>query len=120
MIQLNELRINNYYRYPNTKPFRLTQEDLQSHRFWEDIDIIEPIYLTSGVLQKCGFEWNEELLAYEKQRFFPLIKKPRINGSRYNLTLGTENYIIAKLWYLHELQNIFWDTGRKELEINGL
>lgn len=114
MIQPNELRIGNYYKwYADGKDYYFKVDS----KFLNDEDVInnsEPIPLTEEILLKCGFVFKPEgEEVYEqiwKLNNFEIWQHSEgfchdfLNGGDVN--------------YLHKLQNLIFELTNQELEIN--
>lgn len=110
MIEENELRVNNYYRYPNSNPFKLEISDL-SGKLIEDLDIIEPIKITNEILVLFGFE-NKSGGEYVKDRFTYRNRFSDLIVRGYEFDY---NGIICYPLYVHHLQNIYFALTGEEL-----
>lgn len=111
MINLSEIRIGNYYKYPNSKPFIVELKDMGESSFlFEDDDIIESIPLREEILLACGFEKrNNDFHNFNR---YNLIKN---NTEKcFDVFIGGE--FIAKVYFLHHLQNFNFIITGEEIE----
>lgn len=72
---------------------------------------IDPIPLTTEILEKNGFEMREGTVVYAKNR---LALKPLDEGKGYQVALGSLRLFYIKVRivkYVHELQHILWVLG---------
>ncbi len=74
------------------------------------IDFISPILLNENLILNSGFEKGEDYTLLQYQ-----LKK---NYDEYEFTILGSNIILAKIKYLHQLQNIFFSLTGSELVIN--
>ena len=114
-MEIQDLRIGNYYLDSNKTPFILTKKGLISILKKEIVlNVIFPIPLTPEWLIKIGFESNNQipefLEIYRNTPYFFQIFK-----------FDTNTWIVSgcnyKLEYLHQLQNLFFALKQKELSI---
>lgn len=99
------------------------QKNIVVPAFSQFIEFIDPIPLTEDILLKCGFEkkeiWNGEvgeiaLTYYDykgKIQISSLLRPVTIEYDRFYMYYG--KYIS----YLHELQNLFYDLTKTELNV---
>jgi len=85
-----------------------------------NIGNLEPIPLTEEWLLKFGWLWNEETKSYEKypngDARMHLAKRP-VNGSYTMFNYVLKAQIAERIWYVHQLQNLFFALTGEELEI---
>lgn len=120
MIKANELRIGNLIKYgvhtaPVLSIFNGTSGNVKSDNPYvclpfpgeiRNLYEIEPIPLSSEILEKCGLINNE---------VFPAIEYFSIkDGSLY----FERNYTAVNIEYLHQLQNLYFALTGEELVIN--
>jgi hypothetical protein len=121
MIKSNELRIGNYIDYERTTHVvtRLL-EHYVSHDWHKSIgedaydtsyDSINPIPLTSEILEKCGFKLRDGYL-----KNYPLYSITSQNGKEQIQITGYMS--LPQIKYLHQLQNLYFALTGKELIIN--
>lgn len=126
-----EIRIGNWVRHyaewsnrqPNNGPFE--EFDFQ----WEDCDWywtgescmevekIKPIPITTEWLEKFGWVWNEECKSYEK---YPdgdarMHLSLKMGGSYTMFNYVLKAVIAERIYYVHQLQNLYWCLCGKEL-----
>lgn len=120
MIQTKELMIGNWVSYKEN-PIEVGGITENSICFFENnIGVrkgvllkpneIEPIPITEELLQKCGFEHNEDCIWVNEHmvfHFFP--------GDMYLFLLCQR---LENIEFIHELQNAYYFLTRKHLEIN--
>jgi len=126
MVDVTELRIGIYLRYPNSKPFKVSESDFLNKNFWEDInDNIEPIPLTEKWLIDFGFyeEASKDRLSIEawspghpSQRFNIDYKEGKILLiSRYQE--DNDFLQMRNIKFIHQLQNLYFALTGKELKL---
>lgn len=82
---------------------------------------IEGIPLTEEILIKSGWVWNEECKSYEKfpngdTRMHLQFRDVSNSYTMFNYILKA--IITERLFYVHQLQNIYYDLKGEELTIN--
>ena len=126
MINLTELRLGNYFLF-DSKPFRVKGVDYNHVLYLEfggssirkplKKDQIDPVPLTDKILEQADFNWNESIRhwvkTYGRNGVCFIKKDPHYPGS-YSYQLGDGYYKV--LYYLHELQNLFFSITNIELE----
>jgi hypothetical protein len=120
MIKLNELRIGIFILHWDKIKKIQTYSELHWAATQWDTPEINPIPLTSELLDKCGFEWS----IYHQERSkndFAYVLTQFEDGYRFKI-FRTDNYIGCKINYLHQLQDKFYQLSepQTELEIKGL
>lgn len=128
MIQANELRIGNWVnvqphnkyaqiieiksgRLDNRDFVRISSPNLDT-QFTVEISQINPIPLTEEILLKAGFEKDIESLFYRNSF---IIAKTKTRWAFYHNGLtGGE---LARIDYIHELQNLIFALTGKEIKI---
>lgn len=84
---------------------------------------IEPIPLTEEWLLKFGWIWNEECNSYEK---YPNgdarmnMAYRELNGSYTMFNYVIKATICERIWYVHQLQNLYFALTGEELTIKEL
>jgi outer membrane protein assembly factor BamD (BamD/ComL family) len=105
MIKANELRIGNWYdhngRYEQVTPNTIL-EVWESERTW-----VKPIPLTTEILEKCGFEQQNGVMAWEKE---DVVIAFSTLGNFFRLYPRTN-----RIKYLHQLQNLYFALTGEEL-----
>ena len=132
----NELRIGNYL----IDPREFSDEVMQLFKMREDgifkvllndiphAEEFKGIGLTPEVLRKCGFKFDENkgYSACDERRYdvysfndFDIAYIPQIN--KYALWFEIEdsfyNFYCTRIKFVHELQNLYFELKREELEI---
>lgn len=118
-MKVEELRIGNYLLNFLREPFKANIETL---RLFVDgspeFRYPEPILLTDDILLNCGIKGTHTKVLHG---IFKIA--PKHDGG-YNIHIGTEFHTITvneckikPIFYLHELQNLYYSLSGKELEI---
>ena len=122
MVQANELRLGNWVHLIDddiNDPIKITLPYLEICN--QTPEKFNPIPLTPELLEKCGFEKNEELrysnVAYFKKKDFTITQVRDSWEVSYGL-FGSMALICKSHLSLHRLQNIFFALLNKELEVN--
>lgn len=122
MIKANELRVGNWiihhWSYDDIGPNpHDSYEKVPSHAspLSYEKEYYKPIPLTSELLIQCQFEilyWNPRLEYFyvNKQSYYPFF----VYETRDSLIYYNEN---LRIEYLHQLQNLFFELTREELNI---
>lgn len=116
MIKANELRIGNWVMYDN----RLFQIESISNPFpclntdefgigVVDWNNIQPIPLTPEILENFGFE------NWDKKKYSNDVLCLTVNGDGY-LYLANQRHV--NIFYLHQLQNLYFALTGEELTYN--
>ena len=124
-MKATELRIGNHV-YNNYEKF-ITIRGLISNECFSDIsgysyEEIEPIPLTEEWLLKFGWIWNNECNSYEK---YPNgdarmnLSYRSINNSYTMFNYVLKAIIAERIWYVHQLQNLYFALTSQELTINN-
>ena len=116
MIQLNEVRIGNWFIGYDSKPFKWDLIHFESlSKGVCDIDelIKSTLELTPKVLEKCGLEFNG---TYWDDDNIKIATFPTTNET-HKLFI-THNSKACYIETLHQLQNIYYDLFQEELKIN--
>lgn len=107
MIQANELRIGNWLLFTDfpvyNNPVQVRQGELKQE--WLDW-FAKPIPLTPEILEKCGFE------NWDKNKYSNDILCLTINGEGF-LYLANQRHV--NIFYLHQLQNLYFALTGEEL-----
>lgn len=79
----------------------------------------EPVTLTPEILEKCGWVFNDRNNLFEKHGDARMDLQYRsVNGS-FNMLNSIINALIAKrIFFLHQLQNIYFTLTWEELTVN--
>jgi len=120
MIQVNELRYWNLVYYKVQWNHRIIAPIYHIHSEM-DMTHFEPIPLTPEILDSAGWVWNEECKSYEKYPNGDVrmnLQFRESNGSYTMFNYVLKAMIFDKIYYLHQLQNLYWCLTGKELEIN--
>lgn len=112
-----ELRIGNYYQENGTY-YKVAPDDItnlircEASKTKSDM---QPIPLTEEILMKNGFIKNKYKETYDS---YSLNGYRIINDkNEYEFLIYGSSVIIAKLYSLHQLQNLYFDLTQKELEV---
>lgn len=121
MVKANEVRVNNWFLSDNNERFQVGREILLSEKFWSDLNEnkIQPISLTTELLECCGFEEQQDETIYSKEfndLFRPLELMFLGDGQGAGITYKWEE-VGRSFRYLHQLQNVFHALTQIELEI---
>jgi len=114
-MNINELRINNYYKINKSvsideNVFKLDLIDIRANK--NICDLIDPIPLTEEWLLKFGFKQNSFSLNFENDTRISIHKK-------YNCFIAQiDNTVIKEIKYVHEWQNLYFDFTNEELTLN--
>ena len=113
MIDVRELRIGNYLfmrenivaigGIPNRMCLLIPGQE-----YAVDLEQFEPITLTEELLLKCGFEKHTWGIVTYYSPLFELDADFHLKGVDYNIQVKS----------LHQLQNLYFDLGGQELEVN--
>lgn len=127
MVDVNELRIGNWFIGYDNKPF---QWELEHFKMLSTVDVDEiiksPIPLTEDILLKCGFEkksmydvekyrievWFLEDIGYLSPNFEYCINASNDHSEYDNITA-----LSTPMNSLHQLQNLYFSLTGKELEV---
>ena len=140
-MKANELRIGNYVAaegYINCPNFRVDEIRLTDRGYVlrcypsgdmqiyldAPLDMVEPIRLTPGILEACGFErdgkgeWRYRAINYTNIYYFA----PSLYtvGKEWGVSVNAEGYNLCPAiicLYLHNLQNKFYAITGKELDV---
>jgi hypothetical protein len=127
MINANELRRGNYVYSTTHKVFtKVIRIDIDS-----EFQNIEPIPLTEEILLKCGFEkinvfdcrvfdWVKDkiILTGLDEYEYQTLNEPYSLAFNFGDISKKEEHGQIEIKYLHELQNLYFDLTKTELEIN--
>lgn len=140
-MKANELRIGNYvavkgvFNCPNFRidEIRLTDRgyvlrcypsgDMQIY-LDAPLDMVEPIRLTPGILEACGFErdgkgeWRYRAINYTN--IYYLAPSLYTAGAEWGVSVNVKECILRPAiicLYLHNLQNKFYAITGKELDV---
>lgn len=125
-LRANELRINSYYQWKNDgEVFML---DLKRMSIICDFEQGDPepcsnitgIPLSESWLERMGWVWNEACKSYEKypngDARMNLQERP-LNGSYTMFNYVLKAMIAERIYYVHQLQNLYFALTGQELEI---
>lgn len=119
-MEAKELRVGNfvYHKY-NNEFYQITSATISALERGEDYP--EPIPLTEEWLKRFGWVWNEECKSFEKQPNGDArmnLEYRKINGSYTMFNYVLKALIAKRIWYVHQLQNLYFALTGKELTIN--
>ena len=127
MIQPNELRIKNIVKNP--RYFKewgqhlyqtvecICGKDISTNKDDWDADYLEPVELTPDILEAIGWYWNNEADCYEHSDVRMSMNHNSISGwTMFNYVLKAK--ITNKIFYLHQLQNLYFALTGEELQID--
>lgn len=121
----NELRIGSWVKYSNDniwldsvkgEPYQIRVEDFS---FMDNINkYYSPIPLTEKILLDCDMNLVKTglIIGYESQIGFLRPYQDGCYGLYRNLDRNDERHLM-KIEYVHELQNIFYDFTKTELDV---
>lgn len=108
MIQANELRIGNWVYS------LILEENAQITSINSSIkDLLNPIELTEEILLKCGFKHKGGGFYIHCKSLIELC-----NVSDKFFVVGFKDVSLGNIYYLHQLQNLYFALTGQELEIN--
>lgn len=126
-LQATDLRIKNLVEY-NGRIFEIDTiakefPTLNTQEFGigvVDWNNIKPIPLTEDWLLKFGWVWNEECKSYEKHPNGDIRMNLQYRDLSNSYTMF--NYVLKaliaeRIFYVHQLQNLYFALTNKELEI---
>jgi len=130
MINANELRIGNLVKLENYFKiigimFRYGNDNYDIHVLRENSILIykvleselEPIPLTTEILEKCGFDWSIYHQAFHKLNLeFDLNESYPLGFSL--CTFRNKLLVAPNIYFLHQLQNLYFALTGEELQIN--
>jgi hypothetical protein len=130
-MKITELRIGNWVEQTEHKesgmPFKKHIQFSESnwYRMGDCVEYeedFEPITLTEEWLVKFGWVWNKETNSYEKypngDARMHLEYRP-LNGSYKMFNYVLKALICERIWYVHQLQNLFFALAGEELLITN-
>lgn len=132
MININQLRFGNYVMYEQaTHVVMGISESLIETRRGDCDDYahfpseLDPIPLTEEILLKCGFSDKDYKQGYigidyksGAMTFDFVLNKPGVMGNWNKCyTFSLPDYRFVNIDYLHQLQNLYFDLTREELEV---
>lgn len=126
MIHPNELRRGNYVETPNgIKQIRYFVKDIANFDNGEcwSCEVLNPIKLTEEYLLKFGWVWNKECNSFEKYpngdgRMYMRFRDVSNSYVMFNYVL--KSLTAERIWYVHQLQNLYFALTGKELDIKEL
>lgn len=110
----SEIRIGNYYKYPNSKPFIIEMGDLENSSFiLEDMDIIEGVLVNEEILLGAGF-----IKIPDGNFKFPQIAGVDILVQKDfdSISIDGIHFCVCQHLYLHQLQNFVSALFNEELK----
>jgi hypothetical protein len=111
MIKSNECRIGNWVddRWTNSRRRLILEDFAREYKDQDFFNQIRPIYFTSEVLAKCGFENKDG--EYKLPNFYPPCY---FEGGKLFVEFGDYK---TSLKYLHQLQNLYFAHMDEELKV---
>lgn len=132
MIQANELRIGNkvnaFYDDTCVTPgtFIETVAHIQQQKImteedkhWVSVDNYSPIPLTLEWLAKFRFDWSIYHQAFHKENFEFDLNECYPSGFEL-MTFKKVKGIVPNIFYVHHLQNIYYDFTKTELTLHPI
>lgn len=114
MVNRNEIKPGISLTYPNSKPFKVSVDQLMDSRFWEDIDQnIEPIPLTTCVLSEYGFYWDREINRWV--HCSTCFRVVQYSAKEFKVEIGYGQFDYPTFKYLHQLETIYLSITGCEL-----
>jgi|ERR1051325_3201089 hypothetical protein len=125
-MELTELRIGNWVKYQDKhlqviefSPYMIC---CAPHWGFDNFEDIEGIPLTPEILEKCGFNYGNNKsgvlrleIAYLNEDYPCTLQ---VSGSGIQICRSGVGSICPSIFYLHQLQNLYFALTGKELEIN--
>lgn len=115
MIKASELRLGNWIMVAGTgelHPVKVTIDNLR--QLISAPEYAAGVHLTTEILEKCRFVKSKKLNIYDKGKLRVAVD---INTVFY-LTEDKEADLIGSIFYLHELQNLYFALTGEQLQIN--
>lgn len=123
MINANELRIGNWVKIvsPNDGFMKANPKLIFDILYESDGVKVQPVPITPEILGKCGFEKDNNDMENEDycewhQKDFPVIGE-LCSQSEYKYLFDTETDTL-RIYYLHQLQNLYFALTNEELTIS--
>ncbi len=124
MLHLREFRIGDFFELQSLsdeeknrvgKVYKIGQRQILINSRWFNLDRITPINITEDILLHAGFKhfnWLTDSPIFECNYF-----KCTLDDNGINL-FGDNLKNLKPIKYLHELQNLYFDLTREELEVD--
>ena len=117
MIQLNELRIGNWFKTNIYQQVTLEHLDFLLNDNIKDKSVMQPIELTAEILEKCGFMKEKGIDVYSLGRLRLWIGT-RGKSLCYLIEEDTTTgHYITSIEYIHQLQNLVFALTGEELDV---
>lgn len=127
MIQPNELRLLNWVKLNDEDlfckvlvidNFGLSVDIVKTKEItWIEYEQFSPVELTPDILEAAGWYWNNEADCYEHSDVRMSMNHNSISGwTMFNYVLKAK--ITNKIFYLHQLQNLYFALTGEELQID--
>lgn len=124
-IEVREFRIGNYVntKYGNLKVFTINELGLevQDNSGWIDYinsENLKPIEITEEILLKCGFKKIDhhrfKIIPSEFEFYYTI----SVHDNCFRIYVGDSIICANVIFYLHQLQNLYFTLTNQELEIN--
>lgn len=113
-----ELRVGNYFDYDG-RILRLDKDALIGFLL-DPEEKLRPVTLTEDWLVRMGWIWNEECKSFEKYPNGDVrmnLQFRRLNGSYSMFNYVLRAKICENIFYVHQLQNLYFALTGEELEI---
>lgn len=122
MIQPQEIRIGNYYKGASRGNIEIvtwqTLRDLSEGK----LNLL-PIPLTEEILLKFCFKYREFLndffIKIDNENIL-IIEKEVIGFSIFNCEPNQRKYFLTKIYYVHQLQNLYFALTSEELKFEDI
>jgi len=120
-MKASELMLGNYIQYLSGDIFQVSAVDFEIIEQVADYLKPKPIPLNEEWLIKFGWIWNEECKSYEK---YPNgdarmnLQWRDLSGSYTMFNYVLKALIAERIYYVHQLQNLFYALTGEELTIN--
>ena len=122
MIAKNELRIGNKLQKETGEIFTVLRLDNTNDVLVEEqrglLSLgynLFGIHLTPEILEKCGWVWNEECKSFEGKDVRMNLEFREANSSYTMFNYILRAKIADKIFYLHQLQNLYYALTGEEL-----
>lgn len=131
MIKANDLRVGNFIKFNNhLEKEKIVQVNLRFFASWaggrnpDEMKVDEEISnyyteieLTPDILQRCGFDWSIYHQAFHKEGFDLDINECYPKGYALCRFKRKGDPIVPNIFYLHQLQNVYYSLTGSELEV---
>ena len=85
-----------------------------------DVKEFKPIHLTEEWILRFGWLWNDECKSFEKPKHINMnLEYVKINNSYTMFNYVTKALIRKRIWYVHQLQNLYFALTGEELITNN-